>query len=181
MYNTAYIHFGCMRFGVILCPQCKTARGIMLGSKTTSCVKCGKKINLKKARLLVKVRTESDLAHAVGEINMKLSNGQEVYQMDLKILEDEKETIGSQAKEPKNIYDTIAERLSEVPGRDNRIKAAAKEIYSKIGEFTEKDFLEVLKRTGFKEEDELRNYLRRLLENDIIYEPKNGIYRCVEE
>jgi hypothetical protein len=181
MYNTAYIHFGSMRFGVILCPQCKTARGIMLGSKTTSCVKCGKKINLKKARLLVKVRTESDLAEAVGKINMKLGNGEEDYQTDLKMLKDEKEIKRSQAEEPKNIYDRIAARLSEVPGRDNRIKASAKEIYSEIGEFTEKDFFEVLKRTGFKEGDELRNYLRRLLENDIIYEPKNGLYRCVEE
>ncbi|UCG68163.1 MAG: hypothetical protein JSV09_10085 [Thermoplasmata archaeon] len=61
-----------MKFGVVVCPLCRTARGTRLGAKTAVCVKCGKKIDLTKARIQCKVKTESELAHAVQEYNSKL-------------------------------------------------------------------------------------------------------------
>jgi transcription elongation factor Elf1 len=169
-----------MRFGVILCPHCKTARGIVMGTKTTSCAKCGKKVNLKVARLLLKVDSESELAQAVGEINLKLNNGKEIYQMDLKLLSKEKESKELE-KEPQDIYDRIAGKLSEITGRDQRIKMAAKELYFEIGWFTEKDFFEVLKRLGIQGDGEIKNYLARLLENDYIYQHQTGIYHYIQE
>jgi hypothetical protein len=72
IYNTSYIHFGDMKFGIVLCPSCRTVKGAMLSAKTTSCAKCGKKIDLKKARFLFKVKTESELVQAVQEYNKKL-------------------------------------------------------------------------------------------------------------
>lgn len=181
MYNTAYIHFGCMRFGVVKCPNCKTARGIVLGSKTTTCTRCQKRINLKNARIIVEVDSESALAKAVGEINTRENEGESIYQEDVKMYSKVKEKSNYEFGVPEDLYGHIAGKLSEINGKDKKISMAAKELTNKIGEFSENDFFEVLKRAGFIKKDDLHTFLTRLLDHDIIYEPKNGLYRFVQE
>jgi hypothetical protein len=73
IYNTSYIHFGGMKFGIVICPHCRTARGTRLDAKTAACVKCGKRLDLKKVKIQYKVETESELAQAVQEYNRKLA------------------------------------------------------------------------------------------------------------
>lgn len=181
MYNTAYIHFGYMRFGVIICPGCKNAKGIVLGSKTTTCTRCQRHINLKKAKIIVEVNSESELAKAVGEINTRENEGESIYQNDIKLYSEVKEQGKEDFEEPESLYGHIAGKLSEINGKDKKIVMAAKELSRKMGEFNENDFFEVLKRAGFIKEDDLQAHLTRLLKNDIIYEPKNGLYKFVEE
>jgi hypothetical protein len=180
MYNTAYIHFGDMKFIVILCPRCKTAKGALAGTKTTNCAKCQKNINLKKARVLAKVDYESELAKMVGEINMKIQDGEDIFQMDLDSLMKEGfagDTFGEQSHKR---YDKIAGMLSEVSGKDNKIVEAAKLLQMAVGDFSEEDFFEVLKRIGITDTEQQEETLIRLLENNVLYQPKIGIYRFLE-
>jgi hypothetical protein len=138
-------------------------------------------MNLKNARVLFEVNTESELAKAVGEINMKLSDGEEIYRNDIILVSEDKEHKNRIKDEPPNIYDKIAGRLNEVSGKDKRIVAAASNLGRELGEFTEDDFYEVLIRVGFTKNEKLKNHLKRLIENDVIFQPKNGIFRYIEE
>lgn len=61
-----------MKFGAIVCPGCKRARGILLTSKTTTCTHCGKKFKTKGLKIYYKTDSAKELAVAVGEINASL-------------------------------------------------------------------------------------------------------------
>jgi hypothetical protein len=176
MYNTAYIHFGCMKFGVIQCSSCKTARGVKLSAKTVLCSRCSKRIVLSKARILCKVENERELAHAVMKYNAKLGGGEKIYAQDLELAKGKEEHV--ELNNTSDIYDEIAGRLNKVRGRDNKIEACAKELCYHLGEFTEADFNDVLARIGI-DKDKDPSYIDILMANNVIYQPKNGIYKCL--
>ena len=58
-----------MRFGVIVCPGCKKAKGVNLSSKTTKCIRCGKTLNLEKLKILYETTSRQKLQNALGIIN----------------------------------------------------------------------------------------------------------------
>jgi hypothetical protein len=167
-----------MRFGVIQCSGCKTARGIELDSKTAQCPRCGKTMNLKKTKVLSTVATEKDLVREVARFNVAIAEGEEIYARDVKESLDLQET-GDDSGETKDVYDAIASMLVNTNGRDERLRATARELSSRLGEFTEDDFSTVLVRTGFKKDDDFGLYLKKLKASDIIFEPKSGVYRCL--
>ncbi len=165
-----------MRFGVIQCSGCKTARGIELDAKTAQCPRCGKKLNVKKTRILSTAATERELVQEVARFNVAISEGEEIYARDLKAASEHHEPGDENGKD---VYDAIAGSLINTRGRDERIRAAARELDRRLGEFIEDDFVKVLVRTGFKEDDDFGMYLKKLKASDVIYEPKSGIYRCL--
>jgi hypothetical protein len=167
-----------MRFGVIQCSGCKTARGIELDSKTAQCPRCGKKLNVKKAKVLSTAATERELVREVARFNLVISGGEEIYARDVKESLDLQET-GDDSGDTKDVYDAIAGMLVNTNGRDERLRATARELGSRLGEFTEDDFSTVLVRTGFKKDDDFGLYLKKLKDSDVIYEPRSGIYRCL--
>ena len=61
-----------MRYGVIVCPRCKRARGILLTNKTTTCSHCGKKFKTQGLKVYYKTDSVKELAAAVGGINESL-------------------------------------------------------------------------------------------------------------
>jgi hypothetical protein len=61
-----------MKYGIIVCPNCKKAKGIQLTNKTTRCGRCNKTINLEKVRILYETNVESDLRYKIGLINAEL-------------------------------------------------------------------------------------------------------------
>ena len=166
-----------MKFGVIQCSRCKTAKGIRLNTKSTKCPKCGKRMDLQKTKLLCKVDNEKELALVIMRYNTKLEGGEEVYAQDLSIAKGE--SLNSNAN-VLDIYELIAKRLSSIKARDEKILAAAKELCRVLGEFTEEDLGEVLKRIGLKGDVLLEKYIPKLMDNNVIYEPKRGVYRCLE-
>ena len=165
-----------MKFGVIQCSGCKTARGIELDSKTAQCPRCGKKLNVKKTKMLSTAATERELVQEVARLNVAISEGEEIYARDVKAVSELHESGDGSGKD---VHDAIAGRLINTTGRDDRIRAAARELDRRLGEFTEDDFVKVLVRTGFKKDDDWGKYLAKLKASDVIFEPKSGIYRCL--
>ena len=169
-----------MKFGVVLCPRCKTARGVRLESKTATCAKCSKKMNLEKAMVLCKVNSEYEVAQAVMEYNKKQMEKEDVYEHD--IMAQKKEHNGPDIPvniEPQEVYSIVAGQLVSIRGRDDKVVAAARKLCRYLGDFTESDLLGVLDLLGFYGEDACRTYITKLMENNVIYEPKTGMYRCV--
>jgi Zn ribbon nucleic-acid-binding protein len=62
-----------MKFGVIICPQCKQVKGVALSSKTTRCIRCGKTHELKKLKIFYKTDSQEKLSQAIGILNAEMS------------------------------------------------------------------------------------------------------------
>jgi hypothetical protein len=62
-----------MRFGVIVCPQCKQVKGVNLSSKTTKCIRCGKTLHMKKLKIFYETESQEKLRKAIGVINNELA------------------------------------------------------------------------------------------------------------
>jgi hypothetical protein len=61
-----------MRFGVIVCPQCKLVKGVNLSSKTTKCVRCGKTLQINKLKIFYETESQEKLRNAIGLLNAEL-------------------------------------------------------------------------------------------------------------
>jgi hypothetical protein len=61
-----------MRFGVIVCPQCKYVKGVELSSKTTKCIRCGKTLQLEKISIVYETDCQEKLRQAIGLLNAEL-------------------------------------------------------------------------------------------------------------
>jgi hypothetical protein len=168
-----------MKFGVVQCSRCKTAKGIRLETKSTKCPKCGKKLDLNKTKLLCKVDNEKELASVVMRYNTRLEGGEDIYAKDVNIVKERRFPSASNVK-MSDIHTLIARKLIPIRARNEKIVAAAQELCRVLGEFTEQDLREVLKHVGIKEDDIPKKFIPRLIENNVIYEPKRGVYRCLE-
>jgi hypothetical protein len=134
-------------------------------------------MDLQKTKLLCKVDNEKELALVIRRYNTKLEGGEEVYAQDLSIV---KRTALNSNANMLDIYELIAKRLSSIKARDEKILAAAKELCRILGDFTEDDLGQVLKRIGLKGDILLEKYIPKLMDNNVIFEPKRGVYRCLE-
>jgi len=61
-----------MRFGVIVCPQCKQVKGIELSSQTTKCIRCGKTLQIKKLKIFYETDSQEKLRQSIGLLNAEL-------------------------------------------------------------------------------------------------------------
>ena len=68
-----------MKFGIIVCPRCKKAKGVNLSSKTTKCLCCGRVLKLDKLKILYKTESRPRLQNALGMINADLDGRLEEF------------------------------------------------------------------------------------------------------
>ena len=73
-----------MRYGVIVCPKCKIAKGINLDSKTTKCVKCNKTLQIHKLRILFESSDLCSIGEYIGLVNAKNDGNYEDFKIFLK-------------------------------------------------------------------------------------------------
>jgi hypothetical protein len=62
-----------MRLGVIVCPKCKQVKGVNLSFKTTTCVRCGKKLPLRSLKIFYQTDSQEQLTQAIGRINANVN------------------------------------------------------------------------------------------------------------
>ena len=167
-----------MKFKVVQCPLCKKARGVRLDAKTASCPRCGGRINLTKAKILCEAGSEKELAKAVMKFNTEIEGGEREYAQDLN-LAGQKEDHHKGEYKTSDIYDEVVKNLMNIRGRDKKVEAAAINLCRQLSEFTEDDLNEVLKRIGIVKDEGCSQYIDRLIDNNVIYQPKSGIYRCL--
>ena len=61
-----------MKFGVIVCPNCKKVKGAELSCKTTKCPRCGKVLRLENLKIFYKTDSQEELQQAIGLMNADL-------------------------------------------------------------------------------------------------------------
>ena len=77
-----------MKFGLVVCPTCRRAKGVVLSCKTTRCHGCGKVIKLDKVKILYKTDSEEKLVEAIGLANAELDGKAEGFKTLIKKLKD---------------------------------------------------------------------------------------------
>jgi len=77
-----------MRLGVLVCPQCKQAKGVDLSSKTTKCVGCGKTLTVQKLKIFYETDSQEQLRRAIGMLNAELDGKSVAFK---KLLHDKNE------------------------------------------------------------------------------------------
>ena len=60
-----------MRYGVIICPHCKTGKIIELKHKSTTCIRCGKRLLIKKIKVLYQTDSLEGARQSLGQMNAK--------------------------------------------------------------------------------------------------------------
>ena len=68
-----------MRFGIVVCPKCKKAKGVNLFCKTTRCIRCGKLLMLEKLKILYETDSEQKLRQILGLINAEMDGRLEKF------------------------------------------------------------------------------------------------------
>ena len=68
-----------MKFGVIVCPQCKQVKGVDLFSKTTKCIRCGKTLQMKKLKIFYETESQEELHETVGLMNVVLEEKHDTF------------------------------------------------------------------------------------------------------
>jgi hypothetical protein len=153
---------------------------VRLKAKTGTCPKCGKKIDLSKARIICQVNREKELAAAVMEYNIKNMDIEETHEEDKKLITGKDErSVSVGQNNSQDFYDEVASGLVRIRGKDDKVVAAVIELCRHQNVFTEDDLFEVLKRIGIKNPEDCEKYIVKLLSDNVIYEPKTGIYRCL--
>jgi hypothetical protein len=68
-----------MRYGVVVCPNCKKAKGFELSSKTTKCPICNKTLKIDKLKIFYKTDSQVKLRNAIGLINANIDGKMEDF------------------------------------------------------------------------------------------------------
>ncbi len=76
-----------MKFGVIVCPNCKKVKGVELSRKTTKCPRCGKVLRLENLKIFYKTDSQEELQQAIGLMNADLDGRLDEFK---KIIQNEK-------------------------------------------------------------------------------------------
>lgn len=61
-----------MRYGVIVCPSCRTPKIVDLSFKTTRCTRCGRVLHLDKLKILFKSDSQHFARLFIGKLNRDL-------------------------------------------------------------------------------------------------------------
>jgi len=187
-----------MTFGVLICRKCHRATGVDLRYKTTTCPYCNAKTKLNPGELKYKVDSEKELADIISKINRQLqdtidttSNKSYPDIGEIILMPEEKERNSTGSKNDAEIYEQldpykrIAMKLNKGRNKKDSIEFLViliKELGKELGVFTTEDFRKLLDTFKLQiDEDKLNKYLAQLKDLDIIYEPRPGNYKLMEE
>ena len=153
-------------YGVVVCPRCKTAKGVDLAKKTTTCI-CGSTIRVRSAKVHARATTERELVEAVREVQARIHGGLEAYR---------RATAPRRTIRPSSVHARVAAAARRAGDRAAKVRASAVGLTDEIELFTFDDLRRVLDALGIPE---ARVRLQELLAGNVVYEPREGYYRAV--
>ncbi|MDG6220724.1 MAG: hypothetical protein QCI38_04665 [Candidatus Thermoplasmatota archaeon] len=147
-----------VNFVVVGCPNCGWIRGIVVGSKKTTCQQCGKTVKASALIPLAQTDSERDLPMLVAAVRASI--------------EGEEGVVGPPPTSP-----TPHALTSSSPGGKKMDAADIAMALSSRCDFTEEEFLEMALKEGVTKPLEK---LHKLLSQGMVLEPKPGKYRWVK-
>jgi DNA replicative helicase MCM subunit Mcm2 (Cdc46/Mcm family) len=149
-------------FGVIVCPGCNRARGVDISTAATVCPSCGKKIDVRKAKVYFKTDSESELAEAVRRMSERLA------------VDVESSPPVRKKKKKLSFHEELGAQAKRVKGSEERLRFVTKSLTNELGKFGADDLALVVKNLG---ETDVEDLIEKMLSSGIIFEPEPGKYR----
>ncbi len=160
-------------YGVIVCSECRKARGVSLSSKSTQCTHCGAKLDVRTAKIMFKSEDQAAIREAMGIINAAVVGREDEFEAAISKLQEKaapKDGILEYADEEAR----IVEAAMKVPDWPDRYLIVAREL-SRKGSFTREEYQEMVERMkGPFDADEV---LDQMLGSGMIFSPKEGHYQ----
>lgn len=153
-------------YGVVVCPNCRKAKGVALSQKTTTCA-CGFEILVVPAKVRTRVATARELAPLVGRTNARLAGGTQAYERD---------AASPRRRRSRDVYARVAAAATGAGDRAHRVRAAAMELTKELEVFSTEDWRRTLEGLGIPDPDER---LEELLRDSTVFEPRAGFFRAV--
>lgn len=150
-------------FGAVICSRCGRAKAVDLRHKASRC-QCGCLLKLNEMRKFFKSASQREVAKAVADLNARIQGGYE----DL--------SPKRPRKDPHDPYSRIASEVSSLTGVNERLEVVARRLTDLLGFFTAQEFEKVARMLGIKDAEPR---LRLLMRENIIYEPRPGVYSAV--
>ncbi|MBI4393710.1 MAG: hypothetical protein HY556_07950 [Euryarchaeota archaeon] len=150
-----------MKFGVVACPDCRTARIIDLSPKTFSCQRCGKRHESAAIKKFYTTDSDEEARRALGELNVRLSGKLEAYE-EFREAQSRPVPMGVEA------------RRGEAATVDSLVEG----MRGGVVEFDEKGLAQRLEAEGI-DGDRAASHIERLVAGGVIYEPTPGRFRFV--
>lgn len=154
-----------MTYGVVVCKRCRRAKAYEVGQRTTTCPTCGARLQVESLRTFYESDDEAAVREAIGRINARLAGEPEVMEG---VLEGTLESFGDEA----------APRVLP-KGRPRDVEEVARELAGERGVFSETAFREALDSAGL-DGAEADHHLARLVEMNVLYEPRPGRFRVLD-
>ncbi len=149
------------RYGVVVCPDCLTAKAVDLGDRTSKCHKCGKKLKLEKMKMYYRTDSQEEARWAIGRLNAEIREG-ELPEEE----EEESDDPHVKASKKADIADDERERLMVI----------CRALDEDMDQFTTEDIEEVYSLLDRETPKDVEKKLKSLKE---IYEPREGVFRVV--
>lgn len=158
-----------MRYGVVVCPKCRTAKGVELAAARTKCPRCGKGHAVAKLKAFRETDSPNELPALVAVVQAEVSHAPE--------------TARPRPPGEPRPFDPASDTPAEFAAARARSKASteakAEAVARGLGEtsprFSEALLLEALRSAGFPEE-RIPEEVRGLLAKQVLYEPRPGEY-----
>jgi len=144
-------------FAVVVCRNCKRARGVILGSARAKCPRCGHSINLSRAKVFYRTESQAELAEAVKKMNDRLGEGIEDIDVERKRRR------------------SVTKKETRTRRTEDSLTAAATGLTSRLGTFGTDD---LAKELGIKNEEEASKIVEAMLAQGLLTEPRPGRYRA---
>ena len=149
------------KYGVIVCPGCKSTKTVLLKNKTTECHQCGKKLELKKMKLHYQTDSRKEAGWAIGRLNAAMA-GEDIPE--------EKEDIEDDP------YVKASKKADIADDEKERLEIICKVIGEEMGGFETEDVRKVYELLGRKSSDDLEKKIKRL---EGVYQPKEGVFKNI--
>lgn len=156
------------RYGVIVCPDCRWARTVDLGTKTVTCLRCGKRHILSELKVHARSDHVTDLSEPIGRLNERyMGKGHRAARGALGPAHP-----GTGRRGARDVGDKVPHRGSI----DKAFIEIVERLCSRKGGMTIEGLKEALRKEGM-DQDGADARVQALLGAGVIYEPEDGVYR----
>lgn len=165
-------------YGVVVCPDCRTAKAYEKGTTQTSCPRCGDPLDVTTLRTAFETDDEAKLREAVGRINARLAGDPGALD---DVLEGGGLAAGQEGLDAFGKGQGAPQAGSSTPSTRERVEEAARSLAraSDDGVFSRRSFEEALRERDV-DPTKADHYLSALVEEGVLYEPRSGDFRLLE-
>ena len=193
-----------MRFGIIQCNKCRRAIGIELRFKSTTCPFCTQKLSIKPDSIKHRTASENELAQIISNLNRELDlqntdsdparssgsgSGSGGFDFDVDNFGVRVKGAGAEVDmkhETSEVYEQldpfkrIAIKYKNEPESIQLLEKLVITLGRELGEFTGGDLRKLLEACELNM-DKTDEWLEQLKTLAVIFEPRSGHYRIIDE